>query len=94
MNLSKELFWDTDYNKIDWDKSYHWVICRVLEYGKLEDWKAMRKYYGDEKIIEAAVNASYLSKKSTHFISNLFNVPLTEFRVYHIMKDKPDAWRF
>lgn len=35
MKLSREIFWDTDYDKIDWEKHRDWVICRVLEYGSI-----------------------------------------------------------
>jgi len=43
MNLSREIFWDTNYNTINWNKHRQWVICRVLEYGSLNDWKQIKK---------------------------------------------------
>jgi hypothetical protein len=56
MQLSRELFWDTSCETADWEKSYQYVVCRVLEYGKLEDWKVMGHHYGDQKIIDSAIN--------------------------------------
>ncbi len=41
--ISKELFWDVNYSTIQWDKNYQWIICRVLEYGGIEDWFAMKE---------------------------------------------------
>lgn len=46
MKLSREIFWDTNYDTIDWDKSYQWVICRVLDRGGIKDWHEIKKYYG------------------------------------------------
>jgi hypothetical protein len=37
MLLARELFWDTNYEKINWKENYRWIICRVLEYGTMED---------------------------------------------------------
>ena len=50
IDLSKEIFWDVDYTKLDYDKSANWVICRVLDRGSLNDWKEMKVHYGIEKI--------------------------------------------
>ena len=92
MKLSREIFWDTNYDTIDWDKSWQWIICRVLDRGGIKDWHQIKKYYGNEKIIESAKNARYLSKKTVHFISNLFDIPLNEFRCYRLMQSHPEHW--
>ena len=94
MNLSKEIFWDVDYTKLDYDKSANWVICRVLEYGGLYDWKEIRKYYGIEKIKKAAITARSISIKTMHFIHNFFNVPLTDFRCYNSTRSDQTHWMY
>lgn len=94
MKLSREIFWDTNYDTIDWDKSYQWVICRVLEYGNIEDWREMRKYYGDKKIVEAATKARSLSIKTMHFIHHIFEVPLEKFRCYNSTLSDPIRWMY
>ena len=50
MKLSKVLFWDTDYTKIDYDKHARYVIERVEMYGNVADWRAAKAYYGKKKI--------------------------------------------
>ena len=92
MKLARELFWDTDFDTIDWDKNYQWVICRVLDRGGLNDWHEMKRYYGIERILEAAKTARYLSKKTVHFLSNAFEIPLTDFRCYNLMQSQPEQW--
>ena len=92
MNLAREIFWDVDYNHIDWDKSRQWVICRVLDRGSFQDWKEIKNYYGINTIIEAAKTARYLSKKTVYFLSNIFDVPLTDFRCYNLMRFQQEQW--
>jgi len=81
-NLSHVLFWDTDPELIDWEQQANAIIARVLERGTLQDFRAIRKFYGDQKIKEAATTARSLSKKTLSFISAIFSVPLTQFRCY------------
>ena len=83
MNLSRNIFWDVDYDTLDWEKHSRFVICRVLERGEMNDWFEIKKYYGVEKIKEAAVAARSLNPKVLHFCSNYFQVPLNQFRCYH-----------
>ena len=92
MNLPRSLFWDTNYDTIDWEKNSQYVICRVLDRGSMEDWRAIKAYYGIEKIIQAAKETRYLSKKSVYFISAIYEVPLEEFRCYRLMESQPEQW--
>ena len=50
MNLSTVLFWDTDYNQIDWDSKARYVIERVVMYGTVGDWRVIQEYYGMDRI--------------------------------------------
>lgn len=92
MNLSKEIFWDVDYSKLDYEKSANWVICRVLDRGSLKDWKEIKANYGVEKILEVAKNVKYLSKKTVYFLSAIYEVPLTQFRCYNLMQFQQEQW--
>ena len=94
MNLARQLFWDTNYDTINWEKNYQWIICRVLEYGTMDDWPQMRQHYGDEKIIEAAKSARSLSIKTLHFIHNIFNIPLKDFRCYNSTRSDQTHWMY
>ncbi len=81
--FDKKLFWDTDMAQLNFKKHANAIIVRVLERGTMKDWEEIKRYYGHEKIKEAAVNARNLSKKTLHFLSNFYDVPLTEFRCYN-----------
>lgn len=51
--LSKSLFWDTDVNRIDWQRQYRAVIERVFERGNEDDKKEITHFYGPEKVKQA-----------------------------------------
>lgn len=53
--LRKILFWDTDMNKIDWQKQSKAVIQRVFERGSQEEQNEITRFYGDNKIQNALV---------------------------------------
>lgn len=44
--LREVLFWDTDFEKIDWIKHRQYVIERVLERGTEEEKIMIREFYG------------------------------------------------
>lgn len=49
-NLRKILFWDTDINKIDWQKQSTSIIQRVFERGNDIEKKTLLDFYGRSKI--------------------------------------------
>lgn len=48
--IGKALFWDTDFDKIDWEKKYKSVIKRVFERGDDREKKEIMRFYGKDKI--------------------------------------------
>lgn len=58
--LDKKLFWNADFSKIDYDKSYRSIIERLFERGDVEDIRQVRRYYGDEKVKWVLTNAKWL----------------------------------
>ena len=50
MQLSRAIFWDTDYDAIDWDNKVRYVIERVVSRGTWSDWLAIQQYYGPKRI--------------------------------------------
>jgi hypothetical protein len=94
MNLSKGIFWDTNYDTIDWDKKVRYVIGRVVTRGNWSDWLAIRAYYGLDRIKAEMLQERSIDKKSLNFLSNLFNIPKTEFRCYILQRSNPGHWDF
>jgi uncharacterized protein DUF6922 len=67
LNVYRGLFWDFDYEKINWQASYRTIIERVVERGNPEDWQELIHFYGKEKIIATLKNEikSLLSDKKS-----------------------------
>jgi addiction module HigA family antidote len=68
--IRKILFWDTDVDKIDWEKYYKYVINRVFERGNDEEKKEMLRFYGEEKIKEIT-GSTLISGNSISVMSHL-----------------------
>ena len=94
IKLNPLLFWDCDYSKIDFEKNYSFVIERVLERGSFDDWFAIKKYYGMEKIKQAVLNARYLNQKVLAYCCTIFDLSKEEFRCYKLMSSSPERWIF
>lgn len=48
--LRKILFWDTDINKIDWQKQKKAVVKRIFERGNEEEKNEIRRFYGSQTV--------------------------------------------
>jgi len=90
--LSQSLFWDTDFEKLDVNRSWESVVIRILEYGTWEQWQAARKYYGDEKIKTATKSSKWLTDKAWTFCSVVFNIPKEQFKCYTTRLLSPAPW--
>lgn len=92
MNLSKVIFWDTQYEQIDWVNKARYVIERVVMYGTVADWRAIQSFYGMERIKEEMLQSRDLDDKSMSFLSCIFNIPLQQFRCYTLKQSTPIHW--
>lgn len=92
MHLSRVLFWETNYDKIDWDKNVRYVIERVMAYGHMSDWQAIRAYYGMNRIRDEMLQSRDLDRKTLNFLSCIFDIPKEQFRCYNIIQSNPGHW--
>jgi hypothetical protein len=87
--LAKRIFWDTDFEKLEYDKNSKSIIARVFDRGDIEDIRQVRRYYGDEKVIEALTTAKYLFDETINFCSGIFEIPKENFRCYILKQSYP-----
>jgi len=92
--LSKALFWDTDYNTIDYEKHARFVIERVLTRGNWNDWQELRMYYGLSKIKQEVVRIRYLDKLTLNFCHTFFNIQKENFRCYNTERSIRELWNY
>ncbi len=93
-HLSKSLFWDVDFEKIDWEENAPFVIERVLMKGKWENFKSILGFYGKPRIKEIIVKLRYLDKRTLQFCSVYFDIPLNKFRCYNIKQSNRPHWDY
>ncbi|MAF20642.1 MAG: hypothetical protein CMI55_03095 [Parcubacteria group bacterium] len=72
--VNKRLFWDVEFKKLNYEKHADFVIKRVLQYGDVEDYKAIKKEYGLKKIKKVAQKINYFDKKSQNFWKFVFDI--------------------
>jgi hypothetical protein len=80
--FNKRIFWDTNFDAIDYDKNYRFVIERVFERGDVEDIRQCRRYYGDSLVAKVLLKAKFLPERRLHLAAAVINKPITDFRCY------------
>jgi plasmid maintenance system antidote protein VapI len=48
----KALFWDTNFDTLDWQGNSEWIIQRVFEYGNQSEIEETIRFYGKAKITD------------------------------------------
>lgn len=92
--LARRIFWDVDFDKLDYDAKASFVIERVFERGDVEDIRNCRRYYGDEKVVDALLKAKFLRLDTLHFVSAIFEQPLEAFRCYALRQSNPELFPY
>ncbi|MCB9226860.1 MAG: hypothetical protein H6578_06835 [Chitinophagales bacterium] len=82
MNLSTYLFWDVDASKISFEEDAAFIIPRVFLKGKIDDVRAVRLFYGEEKLKEILTTTRYLDKKTLAYCCVIFQLNKEDFRCY------------
>ena len=94
MQLDRKLFWDVDYDKIDWEKNYQWVICRVIDRGDVNDIRLCKKYYGEEKIKKSILNSNYFSEHRMYLAAVIIDEPVENLRCYKLRQLNPTLYPY
>lgn len=66
-SLSSELFWDVSQKEINPEQHARWLIERVLQRGRWEDWLLIRTHYNKARLLELSSQLR-LDSKSAHFL--------------------------
>lgn len=71
-NIRRVLFWDTDFNKIDWNKNKRAVIKRILERGNKTEINEIISFYGKKTISKEikSIKESYLPSFEKNIIEH------------------------
>lgn len=80
LHLNPVLFWDIDIEELDYEKNARQIIERVLTRGILDDWFAIKLYYGIERLKAEVVKIRSLDKITLNFCSKYFKIPKEQFK--------------
>ncbi|MBC7387857.1 MAG: hypothetical protein H7329_01475 [Opitutaceae bacterium] len=92
--FEKRIFWDVNFENIDYDAKANFVIERVFERGDVQDIRNCRRYYGDDKVREALLNAMFLPEHRIHLASAVIDRPITDFRCYTLRQLNPTLFPY
>ncbi len=92
--FQKRIFWDVNFETLDYDKKSSFVIERVFERGDVEDIRQCRRYYGDHKITGVLTAAKWLSIQTIYLASAIFNNQLTDYKCYNTEQLSPTPFLF
>ena len=92
--FNKRIFWDVNFMQMDYDAKANFVIERVFERGDVEDIRQCRRFYGDEKVTEALLNAKFLPLHTIYLASAVINKPIEEFRCYKLRQSNPEFFPY
>lgn len=92
--FSANLFWDVNSNDIDIEEHASFIVHRVLEYGKIDDWNYILSYYGLSRILTMTLQYRSLDPKALAFISAITKTPRENFRCYTTLQLNQQHWNY
>jgi len=92
--FQKQIFWDVDFEKLDYDAKADFVIARVFERGDIEDFRQCRRYYGDTKIETVILDVSFLPYHRIYLAAAVINHEVSELKCYKLRQLKPELYPY
>ncbi len=90
--IRKSLFWEYDFEKIDWQQMRNLVVQRVIERGRMDDFYAMLNLYGPEGVKQAIKQLPFLNEKDLSFVCNIFEIQKEQLKCYTNKPLKNQHW--
>lgn len=87
--FEKRIFWDVNFEQIDYDAKASFVIERVFERGDVDDIRNCRRYYGDDRVREVLLSAKFLPYSRLYLASAVIDRPIEDFRCYTLRQSNP-----
>lgn len=92
--FNKRIFWDVNFEALDYDKKASFVIERVFERGDVDAIRQCRRYYGDEIVCNILTYARWISLATISLACALFNKQLTDYTCYNNTLLNPTHWMY
>ncbi len=92
--FNRRIFWDVDFDALDYNKRARFVIERVFERGDVDDIRQCRRYYGDGLITDILLTAKYLPERRLYLASAVINKPINDFLCYTFRRLNPSLFPY
>ncbi len=92
--FNRRIFWDIDFDKLDYERYADFVIERVFDRGDVDDIRQCRRYYGDEKVTDALLNAKCLMEHRMNLAATVINKPIEDLRCYKLRQLNPGLYPY
>lgn len=89
--FERRIFWDVNFEALDYDTKAPFIIERVFDRGDVEDIRQCRRYYGDKIVHDTLLNARFLSERRLPMASAVIGEPVTAFRCYTLKQSPRDV---
>jgi len=90
--ISKLPFWDVNYASLDAERDCLFILEKVFNYGLWADYRAIFSFYGQERIRQEIVRASYLKKDVLAFLCLILDLRPTDFKCFTKTQSLPPLW--
>ncbi len=90
--FNKRIFWDVNFDTLDYDGKAAFIIERVFVRGDVPDIRACRRYYGDDAIRKVLVGVNWLPKPTVYLAAAVLGNELTDYKCYNIALSNPAHW--
>ena len=94
LQQSQNLFWDVDVTRLHPEQSKGFIIERILNRGDIKHFQEMMSYYGFAIVKSEIKKAGYFDKKTLHWLSLLFDLPLNQFKCYKKQQSSHIYWNY
>jgi hypothetical protein len=91
--VPKRLFWEYDYDRIDWQKESVGIIERVIERGTRKDWENLIAFYGKDRVVASLIGEiNYLRDDVITEACNYFGLQPENLKCYIRKRSRPTHW--
>lgn len=77
--LARRIFWDVDFDKLDYEMDARLIIERVFAWGDVPDLRSLRRHYGDDRILEVLLVSDNMPSLPLHLAAAVFGREVSEF---------------
>jgi len=74
------LFWDVNPKRLALEKDAPFIIGRVLDFGNLQEWQLIKRFYGKERVVKVAKDHIFTDSRSANFWALILSIPINQIK--------------